>query len=102
MNFKELKNLRKEYLSKIIIAYEPIWSIGTGIIPKNDEIEEVVRKIKTYVSEKYFVNIKVLYGGSVNNKNIDNLETIKNIDGYLVGGCSLKIKEFNELIEHVK
>ncbi len=96
------EKISKEYLSKIIIAYEPIWSIGTGIIPKNDEIEEVVRKIKTYVSEKYFVNLKVLYGGSVNNKNIDNLETIKNIDGYLVGGCSLKIKEFNELIEHVK
>ncbi len=95
-------SIAKDYISKIIIAYEPIWSIGTGLIPKNSEIEEVIRKIKNYVNEKYFVEMKVLYGGSVNNKNIDNLETIPNIDGYLVGGCSLKIKEFNELIEKVK
>lgn len=94
-------SIAKEYLSKIIVAYEPIWSIGTGLIPKNSEIEEVIRKIKNYVKEKYFIDVKVLYGGSVNNKNIDNLEAIKNIDGYLVGGCSLKKEDFAALIESI-
>ena len=95
------KNIKKDFLANIIIAYEPIWAIGTGIIPKNDEIEEVISAIKMYVFEKYQIEIKVLYGGSVNNKNIEILEEIKNIDGYLVGGCSLKIDEFNEMIEKV-
>ena len=96
------ENIKKEFLLKIIIAYEPIWSIGTGLVPKNDEIEDVIRKVKDYIKEKYSIDLKVLYGGSVNNKNIDTLEEINNIDGYLVGGCSLKINEFNELIEKVK
>ena len=96
------KGIKKEFLSKVIIAYEPIWSIGTGKVPENKDIEEVVSIIKDFIKENYNTTIKVLYGGSVNNNNIDTLEEIKNIDGYLVGGCSLKINEFNELIEKVK
>ncbi len=95
------KNIKSEFLEKVIIAYEPIWSIGTGLIPSNEDILEVVNEIKTYIKNKYMINIKVLYGGSVNNKNIETLEKIESLDGYLVGGCSLKINEFNELIEKV-
>ena len=95
------KNIKVDFLSRIIIAYEPIWSIGTGKVPENKDIEEVLYEVKKYVKDNYSFDIKVLYGGSVNNKNIDNLEKIKNIDGYLVGGCSLKIQEFNELVEKV-
>lgn len=86
------------YLNNLIIAYEPIWAIGTGLIPSNDEIKNVVDYIKDYISNKYNVNIKVLYGGSVNNKNIRKLEEIKNIDGYLVGGCSIKSNDFIDMI----
>ena len=68
---------------KIIIAYEPLWAIGTGIQPNINELEKIIKLIK----EK-FPNNKVLYGGSVNEDSIVNLKS-KLIDGYLLGGVSL-------------
>lgn len=85
----------------VIIAYEPIWSIGTGLIPTNNEIYTIIDYIKNYVYKKYNIEVKVLYGGSVNNENIIELEKISNIDGYLVGGCSIKIDNFIEMIKIV-
>lgn len=80
-----LLNIRENFREKIIIAYEPVWSIGTGIIPTNDEIEETI----TYIKDK-LPNNKVLYGGSANEENIDTIKQISIIDGYLLGGLSLK------------
>ncbi len=97
-----LQNIKKEYLKSVIIAYEPLWSIGTGIVPSNTQIDEVISYIKKYVSDTYSFDIKVLYGGSVSNNNIKILESISSLDGYLVGGTSLKKNEFCELIESVK
>jgi len=85
-------------INNIIIAYEPIWAIGTGLIPTSEEIYNVISYIKEYIYNKYNFSVNVLYGGSVNNKNISELETIKNIDGYLVGGCSIKISDFIDMI----
>lgn len=85
-------------LEKVILAYEPIWAIGTGLIPTNNEICKVIDYIKEYIYNKYSCDIKILYGGSVNNKNIDELEKINNIDGYLVGGCSINVNDFIEMI----
>ena len=82
---KALEGLSEEQVLNTIIAYEPIWAIGTGIIPTKSEIEEVFQLIK-----KYFPKNKVLYGGSANEKNIDILNQCKIIDGYLLGGISLK------------
>ena len=71
--------------SNVIIAYEPVWAIGTGEIPTNEQIKEVIDFIKSKLP-----NNKVLYGGSANEENIDTLKEIEGIDGYLVGGLSLK------------
>ncbi len=97
-----LKNIDNDQVKNIIFAYEPIWAIGTGLIPQNSEIEEVISFIKKYVYDKYLFHVKVLYGGSVNNQNIGVLELIPNIDGYLVGGCSINQEKFDSLIQKVK
>lgn len=86
---------------KVIIAYEPIWAIGTGLVPSNEEIYNTIDFIKNYFNDKYKTDIKVLYGGSANNQNIMELEKISNIDGYLVGGCSIKVNDFIEMIKIV-
>jgi len=79
---------------KIIIAYEPVWSIGTGLIPKSDELFEIINFIK-----KKIRNSKILYGGSVNSKNINELKSINNIDGFLIGGASQDPKKFIDIIK---
>ena len=80
--------------NNILIAYEPIWSIGTGLIPKTNELFNTVNFIK-----ENFKNYKVLYGGSVNPKNILELNLIDNIDGYLVGGASQDPNKFIDIIK---
>ena len=77
-----------------MIAYEPVWSIGTGLIPKSNELFDTINFIKTKIK-----NFKVLYGGSVNPKNINDLKSIVNIDGYLIGGASQDPKKFIDIIK---
>ncbi len=96
---KEQTNLTNDNL---IIAYEPIWSIGTSITPSNNSIDTTLLEIKTYIKKQYNLNPKVLYGGSVSLKNIDTLEALKNHDGYLIGTASLDANNFLSLINKVK
>ena len=77
-----------------LIAYEPMWSIGTGKIPSISEIEKMHEHIKKIAFDVLDKKINTLYGGSVNIKNIHNILKIKNVDGVLVGGASLKVKDF--------
>ena len=87
-----LQKIKKR--KNIVIAYEPVWSIGTGLIPKADDLYNTINFIKKKVR-----NIKVLYGGSVNPKNINKLKLIKNIDGFLIGGASQDPKKFIDIIK---
>ena len=87
-----LNNIKNK--NNIIIAYEPIWSIGSGIIPIPKELWETIDYIK-----KKKRNYKVLYGGSVNSKNINQMKLINNIDGYLIGGASQNPNKFIDIIK---
>jgi len=78
----------------ILIAYEPVWAIGSGLIPNGQDLFKTINFVKGKVK-----GAKVLYGGSVNQKNIKNLKNIDNIDGFLIGGAS---QVSNNLIDIIK
>ena len=79
--------------NNVIIAYEPVWSIGSGLIPKSKDLFETINFLKKIKKNK------VLYGGSVNPKNINELKLINNIDGFLIGGSSQDSKKFIDIIK---
>ena len=79
----------------LIIAYEPIWSIGTGLIPEINDIQLAIDSIRS----KFHKPIKVLYGGSVNSSNASSISDKTDIDGLLVGGASLNPKEFAKIAQ---
>ena len=79
-----------------LIAYEPVWAIGTGLTPTLDEINQVHKLIKN-LGQK-FINFKVLYGGSVKPSNAKEITELNDVDGCLIGGASLKVDEFNTII----
>jgi len=91
---KALADIDPMKVADVIIAYEPLWAIGTGVTATTDQAEEVCSFIRYVVAELYGVtisnNIRILYGGSVNENNAKELFEMENIDGALVGGASLK------------
>ena len=91
---KGLKSIKNK--SNIVIAYEPVWSIGTGLIPKSDDLVKSIKFIKKKFGKK---SPKILYGGSVNNLNISQLKKISVIDGFLIGGASQDSKKFIDIIK---
>ena len=91
MNLNNIKNK-----SNIFIAYEPVWAIGSGIIPKSYDLFKTIEFIKSKFRDKL---PKVLYGGSVNPENITNLKKINNIDGFLIGGASQSAKKFIDIVK---
>ena len=90
----------KKILKNIIIAYEPIWSIGTGIIPNYDFLNNFFFQIKKYLKINHKINVSVIYGGSVSSKNISELKKIDLCDGFLIGGASLKSNNFVDIIKN--
>tara|TARA_B110000971_G_C19891288_1_gene445449 strand:- start:225 stop:959 length:735 start_codon:yes stop_codon:yes gene_type:complete len=89
---KGLDNIKNR--KGILIAYEPVWAIGSGLIPEQSELIETIDYIKGKVK-----GVKVLYGGSVNPKNINNLKNINSIDGFLIGGASQVSNNFIDIIK---
>ena len=89
-----LKNIKKK--SNLFIAYEPVWSIGTGKIPNRIDLEKTVQFIRKKFRGK---TPRILYGGSVNTKNINYLKEINNLDGFLIGGASQNSKNFIDIVK---
>ena len=76
--------------NEVIVAYEPLWSIGTGLTPKIDEIEEISAYLAKILKNYSFKKINILYGGSVNLTNISDILNLRNVNGVLVGSASTK------------
>ena len=96
-----LNNVSNEDIAKIIIAYEPIWAIGTGKSASSKIVIEIIKNIiKKWISNKTnnSYESKVLYGGSVNENNIDELLSNNVVDGCLIGGASLSVSSFSKMI----
>lgn len=101
-----LKTLSTEELNKISIAYEPIWAIGTGVTASPSQAEEMHAFIRGVLvdlfSESISDHISILYGGSCNENNAEELFSCQNIDGGLIGGASLKQNAFLQIVEFSK
>ena len=99
-----LANVPKDKARTLVVAYEPIWSIGTGVNASKEIAEEVCCFIRELLSEMFgnaANEIRILYGGSVKPENIKSYLSMKNIDGALVGGASLKLDSFEALLKNI-
>lgn len=95
---ESLKNIAITDADQIVVAYEPVWAIGTGLVPTTQDLEQAfdfLRKtlVKTY-GEEVGGNMRILYGGSLNAQNADEILPIPHINGGLIGGASLKAESF--------
>lgn len=99
-----LADLTDDQVSKLVIAYEPIWAIGTGKTASSDQAEEMCKTIRDTVKDLYneetAENVRIQYGGSVNPGNVKELMAKPDIDGGLVGGASLKPDSFLALVNY--
>lgn len=98
-----LRDITKDDMAKVTIAYEPVWAIGTGQTATPEQAEEVHAFIRNILSSIFGKNIassvRIQYGGSVTPDNIDDLMKKEDIDGALVGGASLKIESFSSIVK---
>ena len=99
-----LKGLTAAQVGSLVIAYEPIWAIGTGKTAAADEANETIGDIREAVKEVYgemaAESVRIQYGGSMNPKNASELMAKKEIDGGLIGGASLKAKDFSMVVKY--
>jgi triosephosphate isomerase len=103
---ESLFHLTAEALKKVVIAYEPVWAIGTGKTASAQQAQEMHAVIRKHLASKYgdsvTSEISILYGGSVNAKNAQELFSCPDVDGGLVGGASLKSREFVDIVKAMK
>ena len=100
---KGLNNISSKDLETLIIAYEPIWAIGTGKTATTEQAQEVHQFIRSLIDKAFgselAQSMRILYGGSVKPENIDELMAMPDVDGALVGGASLKAGSFSNIIK---
>ncbi len=98
-----LSNITSEEAEKLVVAYEPVWAIGTGKIPTPGDIQRAVRAIRSQIKHLFGAEtaekVRVLYGGSVNVDNASSILCTEGVDGLLVGGASLEVHGFAEIIK---
>jgi triosephosphate isomerase (TIM) len=98
---KCLTGMQQFNLEELVVAYEPVWAIGTGRTATKEDANEVIafirQQLKEVLNEKLSLNIRILYGGSVKSSNIRELMDMPEIDGALVGGASLDAEEFAKI-----
>lgn len=96
-------NLSADDFKKIVIAYEPIWAIGTGVTASTEQAQDMLAFLRVTIAEKFGKeiadNTSILYGGSCNAKNAAELFSQPDIDGGLIGGASLKVEDFKAIID---
>lgn len=100
---KALENVKKEDLSKVVIAYEPIWAIGTGKTATSEDANDVIKYIREVVANLYgdLANeVRIQYGGSVKPQNVAEIMSQSDIDGALVGGASLASSDYTQLVNY--
>ena len=97
--FLSNKNNLKKKPSKLVLAYEPVWAIGTGLVPSPEELASIFKFIRNTVDriDNNYSSIKILYGGSVSEDNASSLIDTEYIDGLLIGGASLIAKKFIDI-----
>jgi triosephosphate isomerase (TIM) len=97
-----LNNITPDKISDIVIAYEPVWAIGTGIAATTEQVHEAHTWIRNYLTEKFGQfgqSVILLYGGSLNSENADTLLKLDDVNGGLIGGASLKPDVFLSIIK---
>lgn len=94
-----IHNFSREQLTKLVIAYEPVWAIGTGLTASTEQIQEVHQWIADHIYAHFALQIPVLYGGSMNDKNAKEILSTENVSGGLIGGASLKSEQFLKIID---
>ena len=103
---KQLSILPEDLKNNLIIAYEPVWSIGSGDLPSNEYIEEVLsyikNKLKSLYSDEIAEEVILLYGGSVDEDSVNRLLKVKLIDGFLIGSASANFEAFKAIAEKIK
>jgi len=100
-----LFHLNEDSWSRVILAYEPVWAIGTGETATLDQIQEMHSMIRNNISERYTHelanSISILYGGSVKPSNSHDIFSLEDVDGGLIGGASLNANDFNQIINSI-
>jgi triosephosphate isomerase (TIM) len=101
-----LEGLTAAQVKKVIIAYEPVWAIGTGLTATDEQANETIGVIRKAIARKYGKGtanaVRIQYGGSMNPKNVKGLMAQPEIDGGLIGGASLKAEDFSKVVNFDK
>ncbi len=102
---KALQGVAPEHLPNLIIAYEPVWAIGTGVPATPEDAQAMHRRIQTFLKERWGASVPILYGGSVKPENAEGFARMAEVSGALIGGASLDPERFwkiHEVFHHVR